>query len=217
MDAHAYTLVGAKTIILADCSEERLLKIRNPYGMKEWSGDWSDKSKKWTVRTRDQVNGEDKEDGVFFINLRDFMKFFTRTTICYYQTPHFDNFEADQHEIGSWAMTKFTLERDNPQPLTVTIDSISERFMGEDYVAPATKVILTKLTSKVNPDPEVDEVTTVQTFIGGDRIFDSHASVSFLEGLSKGVYVALYQTEFTDSDPERKLIFSVYCGQPTTL
>lgn len=68
----------------ADLTEHRLLKIRNPYGMKEWTGDWSDNSKLWTVKTRLQVNCEDKEDGSFFISLNDFIKFFTRTTICYY-------------------------------------------------------------------------------------------------------------------------------------
>ena len=104
-------------------------------------------------------------------------------------------------------MTKFTLERDNPSPLTLTVDQISERFMdrkkdGSYWPAP-TKLILTKLNSRVihvdpeTVDPETEEIRTNQTFVGGDRIFDSHASVSFLEGLKKGVYAALYQTEFT--------------------
>ena len=36
-----------------------------------------------------------------------------------------------------------------------------------------------------------------------------------MEGLSKGVYAVFYQAEFNQSDyPERKLVFSVYCGQP---
>ena len=61
----------------------------------EWKGDWSDKSKKWTVRTRAQVNGEDKEDGIFFMSLNDYMKFFTQTTICYYDGSQYDNFVCD--------------------------------------------------------------------------------------------------------------------------
>jgi len=52
MDAHEYTLIGVKEITLDDCSTERLIKIRNPYGKKEWTGDWGDKSKKWTLKTR---------------------------------------------------------------------------------------------------------------------------------------------------------------------
>ena len=49
----SYTIINAKTIELDDCSEEDLIQIRNPFGMKEWSGDWSDDCKKWTVKTRE--------------------------------------------------------------------------------------------------------------------------------------------------------------------
>ena len=35
-----------------------------------------------------------------------------------------------------------------------------------------------------------------------------------MEGLTKGVYVALYQTEFNRLYDERKLVFSIYCNQP---
>lgn len=94
-DGHAYTLVGAKIVIPDDQIEVRLVKIRNPFGFKEWKGDWSDHSKKWTTRLRAQVNGENKEDGVFFMTFEDFIKFFTRTTICFYQDDYEDNFICD--------------------------------------------------------------------------------------------------------------------------
>jgi len=138
-------------VVTDDCKEHRLIKIRNPYGMKEWNGAWSDKSSLWTVKTREQVNCEDKEDGCFFINLEDFIKFFTRTTICYYMDECEDNYIVDQHELDSWAMVKFTLERDNKTPLCLTVDQMSERFLDRSrdgsYVAPQIRIILTKLKS----------------------------------------------------------------------
>ena len=89
-------MIGAKNVYLSNkASYVRLCKIRNPYGMKEWQGDWGDKSKKWTPKTRQQVNGEDKEDGIFFMCLEDYMKFFSRTTICYYMENGEDNFLSD--------------------------------------------------------------------------------------------------------------------------
>ena len=56
VDAHAYSLIGAKLITLDNGKTERLIQIRNPWGRKEWQGDWSDQSDKWTESTKQQVN-----------------------------------------------------------------------------------------------------------------------------------------------------------------
>ena len=85
--------------------------------------------------------------------LADFVKFFTIATVCYYIDDIHDNYLVDQHEVGAWAMAKFTLERDNLNPLCVTVDQISERFLDRKrdggYIAAPTKVILTKLDTRV--------------------------------------------------------------------
>ena len=52
VDAHAYSLIAAQTITLDDGSKANLVQIRNPWGQKEWDGDWSDKSNKWTESTK---------------------------------------------------------------------------------------------------------------------------------------------------------------------
>lgn len=48
MDAHAYTMINAKTLTPENGGPiGRFVKIRNPYGSKlgkEWELDWSDKS-----------------------------------------------------------------------------------------------------------------------------------------------------------------------------
>jgi calpain-15 len=47
VDAHAYSLISAH-IVKSGLSSIKLIKIRNPWGRKEWNGDWSDQSSKWT-------------------------------------------------------------------------------------------------------------------------------------------------------------------------
>lgn len=56
--------------------------MRNPWGKKEWLGDWSDYSSKWTPDIRFSVGHMNKEDGVFFISIEDYMKYFESTSIC---------------------------------------------------------------------------------------------------------------------------------------
>ena len=48
-------------------------------------------------------------------------------------------------------MAKFTLERDNPQPLFITLDQISERFFepSQGYVPPPARIILTRLKTQI--------------------------------------------------------------------
>ena len=58
--------------------------MRNPWAKKEWNGDWSDESPLWDPKTKSQVNYQDKDDGIFFINESDFFKFFDSVEICYF-------------------------------------------------------------------------------------------------------------------------------------
>jgi len=45
-------LIEAIEIELDDGSNEKLLKLRNPWGDFEWRGEWSDSSSKWTNKLR---------------------------------------------------------------------------------------------------------------------------------------------------------------------
>jgi calpain-15 len=51
VDAHAYSLIEVKTINSEKGSVD-LVKVRNPWGKREWNGDWSDSSPLWTEKTK---------------------------------------------------------------------------------------------------------------------------------------------------------------------
>ena len=56
----------------------KLVKLRNPWGEKEFVGDWSDKSSKWTNEIKKKVNFEEaKDDGIFYMSYDDFIKYFS--------------------------------------------------------------------------------------------------------------------------------------------
>ena len=147
MDDHAYSLISAKIIKLDNGREERLIKIRNPHGHREWDGDWSDNSKKWTASTKRQVNLQKTNDGTFWIAFADYVKFFYITTICYYNEQIVDNYLADQHDLDSFGMCKIIIDRDHPEPLTIAVDQVNARFLTGDlnFEYPAIRLVLTKL------------------------------------------------------------------------
>ena len=63
---------------------QRLVKVRNPWGRKEWTGAWSDGSKEWTAEWLERLGHEFGEDGVFWMTLSDLLskyKYIDRTRI----------------------------------------------------------------------------------------------------------------------------------------
>ncbi len=62
----------------------RLLKLRNPWGKKEWTGKWSDGSSEWNAKWFELLNHRFGNDGIFWISYEDMLKkyqHFDRTRI----------------------------------------------------------------------------------------------------------------------------------------
>lgn len=74
---HAYSLLSGKEITFNDGSVKRLVKIRNPWGSGEWTGDWSDNSSLWTdsIKSKLGIKAHSfKTDGAFWMDWNDFNK-----------------------------------------------------------------------------------------------------------------------------------------------
>lgn len=65
---HEYSLIDVYKLN----NNLNLIKIRNPWGNLEWNGDWSDKSKLWNDEYKKIVDFNDADDGLFFMNYKDF-------------------------------------------------------------------------------------------------------------------------------------------------
>ena len=63
---------------------ERIVKLRNPWGEGEWSGDWSDNSPLWNEELKKALDFVQKEDGTFYMTFKDYCKYFSDCQICYY-------------------------------------------------------------------------------------------------------------------------------------
>uniref|UniRef100_A0A3Q3ACW2 Calpain-2 catalytic subunit n=1 Tax=Kryptolebias marmoratus TaxID=37003 RepID=A0A3Q3ACW2_KRYMA len=92
---HAYSVTGA---------DQKLIRIRNPWGQVEWTGAWSDNSREWC-----SISDEDKErlrhcseDGEFWMSFRDFLHHYSRLEICNL-TPD----ALSDEGVSKWALSKF--------------------------------------------------------------------------------------------------------------
>ena len=96
---HAYTLL--QVVQLTGKSNERLVKLRNPWGNTEWSGDWSDSSRKWTNDFRKQCgmdnNNNNNNDGSFWMSFNDFLTYYSMIGICHL----YDDYQYTLHHIGN--------------------------------------------------------------------------------------------------------------------
>ena len=91
-----YGLVSGHTFTVTNLVEgyvskkyTRLIRLRNPWGYKEWIGDWSDHSKLWTEEAKKElnINLNIEDDGEFFMSFEDFFKFFLVVDVCRVTNP----------------------------------------------------------------------------------------------------------------------------------
>lgn len=77
---HAYCILR-----LVDHSEEvKVMKIRNPWGVFEWTGDWSKTSPLWTEDLKDKIKPDlELNDGSFWISYRHFLENFETINVSF--------------------------------------------------------------------------------------------------------------------------------------
>ncbi len=83
---HAYSILSAHAFE-RDGEQVKLLKIRNPWGYKEWSGAWGDDSEEWntidpSMKETLWDGHESKNDGKFFISYDDYLANYQGIFLC---------------------------------------------------------------------------------------------------------------------------------------
>jgi hypothetical protein len=84
---HAYSLTDVAEIGEAHQEKIRLVQLRNPWGLKEWEGPWSDNSREWDTavgrKAMQKLNVSfDGADGTFWMAWEDFQAHFNKIYVC---------------------------------------------------------------------------------------------------------------------------------------
>lgn len=97
VQGHAYSLLDAREVNVNNKSVQ-LVKLKNPWKTGEWKGDFSDGSKLWDERLKNQLKHIDADDGVFWMPFKDFVKHFSMVTLCHV----FDSKSEKLSVSGQW-------------------------------------------------------------------------------------------------------------------
>ena len=81
LNRHIYSILDAREFD-NDGTPVQLLRLRNPWGHKEWNGAWSDGWPSWPAHIKAQVSIYIRDDGCFWISFEDVLKYFYDITIC---------------------------------------------------------------------------------------------------------------------------------------
>jgi hypothetical protein len=78
----------------------RLIKLYNPWGKHEWNGKWADSDKEsWNEEIEEYFGKVDADDGTFFIELADYIKYFASLYAC----PMLFDFKTKSYDIHSFS------------------------------------------------------------------------------------------------------------------
>lgn len=126
---HAYAILDVQAVTTAT-GPARLLKMRNPWGNREWSGDWSDESPLWTPALKAQLGYSKANDGSFWISFEDFSTYFSFITICLINDAYVDTCIVRTVPQGQRSL------------ISMTVPSRAQLYLS-----------LNQIDKRTNPDP----------------------------------------------------------------
>ncbi|EIN09365.1 cysteine proteinase [Punctularia strigosozonata HHB-11173 SS5] len=135
---HAYSVLS-----VVEHNGKRFVKVRNPWGEREWSGKWSDGSKEWTKKwlmALDDLNHKFGDDGEFLMEYPEFLTTFTRLD----KTRLFDSSWGlssqwlevyarpfpGRHPLAAWKFgdVSFTVKVDGKTPSIFVLSQLETRY-----------------------------------------------------------------------------------------
>ena len=139
----------------------RLVQLRNPWSYYEWRGDFCDESEKWNLikDLKQKVGLINKDDGVFFMDFNDFLKYFPYTYVLKYQKNYFYNYKKLQQQ-SSYHMSAAKIMLKTKMHIKIGLHLKQERLYSkvENYRLQAARILIAKY----------DPITRAYTYIGSD-------------------------------------------------
>lgn len=173
---------------------ERLVKVRNPWGRKEWTGAFGDGSKEWTAEWLHRLKHKFGDDGVFWMRYKDFLnnfKYVDRTRIfddSWYTSQAWAAVQVPFYNL-EYQQTKFTIEVPEDTETVITLSQLDDRYwqgLQGRYVY--------KLQFRISLTEDEDK------YIARSRLdYEMMRSTNIELKLAKGKYTVLFKVEALDA------------------
>lgn len=204
---HAYSLLDASEFDLKG-TKTRLVKIRNPWGKKEWDGAWNDNDPRWNdvpeVVKKQLEFSKNAADGIFIMDFNEFPKYFENFQICFvndaFKYSHIHQHFNKRH--GKYF--KFTVTQKGVYFITANQKSrrgYHTKAQQAQYI-PAT---ITIVLGKKNPD---NTYTYIEGQQGEDR--EVWTAKGIEEPIEPGEYVVFVKSKWNCFGDDQELVLSVY-------
>ena len=201
LKSHTYLLIGSVELTSKNQKKVRLVKISNPWGFREYTGDFSDKSPLWDYfpeETKKKYLEKDKKKNFFFMSIDDFLKYFIRTDIClvifncqgFFYKRNFD--PSNNYEFNN--NPKYFIISIDEDDTTLSVSLVNEhwkynKFLSNNNSFPSSIVLMRYI-----------EKTKLFTDFEASYNSCDDCNVNIVD-IKKGIYILFTYVSYEDSVP----------------
>ncbi len=177
---HAYTILDVRNIIDSRGQPARILQIRNPWGKFEWSGDFGDNSSLWTQEQKRTLGVKASDDGIFWMKLEDFIKYFEGIGILEIIPGAISNGVQIDQTQNNMSMARISVS--SPTHIMLSVDQIDSRIVDNpQYSYSYFRVTIGKLRGREGID-FIDSVLSPERNIFLENTLQAGDYIVLIEG-----------------------------------
>lgn len=209
IEGHAYTLLGAYETDddKSANTKLKLVKLRNPWGNKEWKGKMSDNDEEFW--TKDRLKGLSytiiKDDGVFFIEYNQFLEFFSNVSLCsFHSNLNIKYLKFEVEKSLDTAPRYYKLNVKSQGNLGLSAVTVNARFYSGIKVEPIQLRIFL-----------AQEKNNSFNYLEGN--YNTQKDVSILREVSEGTYVFMVWYEYNSKNLTRTVKLTISMDSEFTI
>ena len=172
-----------------------MIKLKNPWGNCEFTGEWSDYSKKWTPEIKKQCEfSEENDDGIFYMSFKDFMKYYMCLDIAKIKDNYQTSFcKVKKNQSTTCQVIELEVKEEYPSAF-IQIYQKNPRIQKKDGSYPENPVMAFIMLVR----KEGNELKYI------DSVADNEIHLAIEVNLKPGTYLILSDVNYRYRDPDHK-------------